>query len=245
MMRAIWVITRREFLAYFATPLAPVFLVIFLGVSAALPFFIGGFFDHGSADLQSFFSFHPWLYLVLVPAIGMRLWAEERKTGTLELLMTLPITMGEVVIGKFLAAWGFITLALVLTAPMWITVNYLGHPDNGVILASYIASWLLAGSMLAVASCFSAATRNQVIAFILSAIALFILLMSGLEMVLALFRSWAPRAVVETIMGLSLLSHFTEMTKGLVDLPGVIFFFSLMALGLFATTIMLDAKKGQ
>ena len=242
-MRAIAAITKREFSSYFATPLAPVFLVIFLGVAAAMPFFIGGFFDHGTADMQSFFSFHPWLYLVLVPAIGMRLWAEERKTGTLELLMTLPLTTGEAVIGKFLAAWAFVTLALALTFPMWITVNYLGNPDNGVILASYIGSWLLAGSMLAVTSCFSALTGNQVIAFILSVIALFLLLMSGLEIVLSFFRAWAPHAILEMVMGLSLLTHFSETTKGVIDLAGIVYFTSLMALGLFITAIVLDGKK--
>ncbi len=244
-MRGIAVIARREFASYFATPLAPVFLVIFLGVSAALPFFIGGFFERNQADLQSFFSFHPWLYLVLVPAIGMRLWAEERKSGTLELLMTLPLTMGEAVVGKFLAAWAFVTLGLLLTVPMWVTVNYLGSPDNGVILASYIGSWLLAGAMLAVASCFSATTRNQVVAFILSVIVLFLLLMSGLEIVLAFFRSWAPHAVLEMVTGLSLLTHFTAITKGVIDLPGLIFFCSLMALGLFATAAVLGARKAQ
>jgi ABC-2 type transport system permease protein len=245
MMRGIAIVAKREFAGYFATPLAVVFLVIFLGVSAALPFFIGGFFDHNDASLQSFFSFHPWIYLVLVPAIGMRLWAEERKSGTVELLMTLPLTMGDLVIGKFLAGWAFITLALALTFPMWITINYLGSPDNGVVLAGYIASWFLAGSMLAVTSCFSACTRNQVIAFILSVIALFILLMSGLEIVLAFFRIWAPHAMLQMVSGLSLLTHYASMTKGVIDLAGAIFFVSLMALGLFATAIVLEGKKAR
>ncbi len=238
-------IARREFASYFATPLAPVFLVIFLGVAAALPFFIGGFFDRDEADLRLFFSFHPWLYLVLVPAIGMRLWAEERKSGTLELLMTLPITPGQAVVGKFIAGWAFLTLALALTLPMWITVNYLGHPDNGVIVASYVGSWLLSGAMLAVASCFSAATRNQVVAFILAVLALFLLLMSGLEIVLAFFRGWAPPILIELVTGLSLLDHFTSITKGVIDAPGIVFFAGLIALGLFATALVLEARKAR
>jgi ABC-2 type transport system permease protein len=245
MMRTIGIVARREFLGYFATPLAPVFLVIFLGVSAALPFYIGGFFDRNIADLEPFFSFHPWLYMVLVPAIGMRLWAEEHRNGTLELLMTLPISPAAAVIGKFVAAWGFLTLALALTFPIWITVNYLGSPDNGVIVASYIGSWLLAGSMLAVASACSAATRNQVIAFILAVVVSFLLLMSGLELVLAFFRGWAPQFVVDLIASLSLLTHFESIMRGVIDAPGLVFFGSLIALGLFATSILVEARKGR
>ena len=244
-MRNIGIIFRREFFAYFSTPLAAVFLVIFLSVAAALPFYIGDYFDRNLADLQPFFSFHPWLYMVLVPAIGMRLWAEERKTGTLELLMTLPITMGQAVIGKFLAAWAFLALALALTFPMWITVNYLGHPDNGVIVSSYIGSCLLSGAMLAIASAFSAVTRNQVVAFILGVVGSFLLLMSGLELVLAFFRAWMPQFMVDLISRLSLLTHFTTMTKGVIDLPSLVFFFSLMALGLFATSTALYARKAR
>ena len=244
-MSGMFVIAGREFRSYFATPLAAVFLVIFLGVAAALPFYIGGFFEHDSADLQSFFSFHPWLYIVLVPAIGMRLWSEERKTGTVEMLMTLPVTVAGAVTGKFLAAWAFLTLALVLTFPMWLTVNYLGRPDNGAILAGYIASWLLSGAMLSIASCFSALTRNQVVAFILSVVVSFLMLMSGHEIVLAAFRGWVPASIAEMIARLSLLTHFSAMTRGVIDLPGLIFFVSLMALGLYATGVILDRRKAR
>ena len=178
--------------AYFATPIAIVFLVIFVALTGAFAFYVGDFFERGQADLSTFFIYHPWLYLLLVPAIGMRLWAEERKTGTIELLMTLPISPWEAILGKFLAAWAFIGLALVLTFPMWITVNMLGQPDNGVILASYLGSFLMAGAYLAIASCISALTKNQVIAFIVAATVCFLLVMSGHELVQNVFRAWAP-----------------------------------------------------
>src|SRR5579885_2886112 len=178
-MRSTWVIFRRELASYFATPLAYVFIVIFLALAGALAFFLGNFFDRGQADLQSFFAFHPWLYLILIPAIAMRLWAEERKTGTIELFLTLPISITEAVLGKFLAAWAFTGIALVLTFPIWITVNVLGNPDNGVIFASYIGSFLMAGGYLAIGSCISAATKSQVIAFVVAAALCFIFTVSG------------------------------------------------------------------
>ncbi|MBU2089874.1 MAG: ABC transporter permease, partial [Alphaproteobacteria bacterium] len=165
----IWAIFKRELASYFATPLAYIFIVIFLVLSATFTFFMGGFFDRGQADLQAFFSFHPWLYLFLTPAVAMRLWAEERKSGTLELLLTLPVSVTATVLGKFLAAWVFTGIALALTFPIWITVNYLGNPDNGVILASYIGSFLMAGAYLALGSALAATTQNQVIAFVLTA----------------------------------------------------------------------------
>src|SRR5690554_2522839 len=165
-MRMVSVVLRRELTASFATPVAYVFIVIFLLLSAAFTFYLGGFYEREIADLEPFFRFHPWLYLFLVPAVGMRLWAEERKSGTVELLLTLPLTAGEAVLGKFLAAWLFVGLALLLTFPVWITVNILGDPDNGVILSGYVGSWLMAGGMLAISSALSAMTRNQVVAFI-------------------------------------------------------------------------------
>jgi len=186
-MRNVWIITKRELGAYFGTPLAYVFVVIFVALTGAFAFFIGNFFERGQADLQPFFSYHPWLYLLLVPAIAMRLWAEERKAGTIELLMTLPISTGEAIVGKFLAAWIFIGIALVLTFPMWITVNVLGNPDNGVILASYIGSFLMAGAFLAIGSCVSALTKNQVIAFIVSVVVCFLFTVSGLPLVIDFF----------------------------------------------------------
>lgn len=242
-MANILAIFRRELAGYFATPVGYVFIVIFVALSAALPFYLGSFFSRGEATLESFFAFHPWLYLLLIPAVAMRLWAEERKSGTLELLMTLPVSTSEAVIGKFLAAWVFIAVALALTFPMWITVNVLGEPDNGVILASYIGSLLMAGAFLAIGSAMSALTRNQVVAFILAAAVCFMLTMSGLDLVLEAVRRLAPAAVVEFVSGLSFLSHFSAITKGLVDVRDLVFFASMIVFWLFATVVALDAKR--
>ncbi len=191
-MRNVLTIFRREFVSYFTTPLAYVFIVIFLVMAGMLTFFVGNFFERGQADLQPFFAFHPWLYLVLIPALSMRLWAEERKSGTIELFLTLPIRMTEAVVGKFLAAWCFAGIALALTFPFWITVNLLGHPDNGVIVASYIGSWLMAGALLAIGACVSAATKNQVIAFVVTAAIAFVFTVAGSPVVLGLLQGWAP-----------------------------------------------------
>jgi gliding motility-associated transport system permease protein len=237
------IIAEREFAAYFASPLATIFLVIFVALTGAFAFFVGGFFERGQADLGAFFMYHPWLYLLLVPAIAMRLWAEERKTGTIELLMTLPISPWEAILGKFLAAWAFVGLALLLTIPMWITVNVLGRPDNGVILASYIGSFLTAGAFLAIGSCISALTKNQVIAFIVAAAICFILVMSGVEMVLNVFRPWAPSFLIAAISSLSFLTHFDDFTKGIFSLPALIFYASVIAFALFANKIILDQRK--
>ena len=182
-MHNIHIIAKREFQAYFATPVAYVFLVIFLAMTGSFAFFLGGFFSRGQADLISFFSYHPWLYLALIPAISMRLWAEERNSGTIELLMTLPISTTEAVIGKFLAAWAFTAIALALTFPMWVTVNVLGNPDNGVIIASYMGSFFMAGAFLAIGACLSAVSKSQVIAFIMAATVCFLFTMSGLDLV--------------------------------------------------------------
>src|SRR5262249_61243268 len=191
-MTRTFAIFRRELAGYFATPLAYVFIVIFLVMAGVFTFFVGNFFERGQADLQSFFTFHPWLYIVLIPALAMRLWAEERKSGKIELLLTLPIRMTEAVLGKFLAAWCFAGIALALTFPFWTTVNLLGVRDNGVIIASYIASWLMAGAMLAVGACVSAMTKNQVIAFVVTAALVFVLTASGSPIVLGSFQNWAP-----------------------------------------------------
>ena len=239
----IWIVGKREFAAYFATPIATVFLAIFVALTGAFAFYFGNFFERGQADLSTFFIYHPWLYLLLVPAIGMRLWAEERKTGTIELLMTLPLSPWDAILGKFLAAWAFIGLALLLTSPMWITVNVLGKPDNGVIVASYLGSFLMAGAYLAIASCISALTKNQVIAFIVAATVCFLLVMSGLELVQNLFRAWAPATLVSAISGLSFLSHFESISRGIVDLPAVVFYLSLIIFALFANKIIIDQRK--
>ncbi|MBI2381618.1 MAG: ABC transporter permease subunit [Gammaproteobacteria bacterium] len=244
-MDAVKQIFRREFASYFATPLALVFIVIFLAVCGAFTFYIGGFFERGQADLQPFFYFHPWLYLFLVPAISMRLWAEERKSGTLELLMTLPVTIAQAVLGKFLAAWAFCGLALALTFPLWLTVNYLGSPDNGVILTAYLGSFLMAGGFLAIGSCLSACTKNQVIAFILSVAVCFLFIVSGFPLVLDAFQSWAPQALVDGIASLSFLSHFDAISKGVIALRDVLYFVTVIAVWLVATAIVIDMKKAQ
>ena len=242
-MRELVAIFKREFAAYFATPLAYVFIVIFLFAMGAFTFYIGHFFDNDTADLQVFFGFHPWLYLFLVPAISMRLWAEERRSGTMELLLTLPVPLAATVTGKFLAAWAFTGVALLLTFPIWITVNYLGHPDNGVILASYIGSFLMAGAYLAIGACVSASTKNQVIAFVISVVVCFLFTISGAPLVLDFFRAWAPLALVNAISSFSFLTHFTAISAGVIDLRDLIFFVSLIALFLAANVVIVDLKK--
>ena len=242
-MRNVMAIFRREFAGYFATPVAYVFLVVFLALAGALAFYIGNFFERGQDDLEPFFTFHPWLYMFLIPAISMRLWAEERKTGTIELLLTLPISIPEAVLGKFLAAWAFTGVALVLTLPMWITANVLGHPDNGVILAGYIGSLVLAGAFLAIGSCMSALTRNQVIAFVLAAVMCFLFMLSGTALVLNAASGWLPQVLVDAVASFSFLSHFSSITKGVIDLRDAIFMFSLMALFLYINVLLVDLKK--
>ncbi len=244
-MNAINTVMRRELGAYFATPVAYVFIVIFLVMTGVFTFYLGGFYERGIADLDPFFRFHPWLYLFLVPAISMRLWAEERKSGTIELLLTLPVTLPQAVLGKFLAAWLFLGLALALTFPMWLTVNYLGDPDNGAILAAYIGSWLMAGGMLAIGSCMSAVTRNQVVAFILSVVACFVFLLSGLPMVTDLFSGWAPQVLLDGIARLSFLAHFADISKGVIDFRDLFYFALVSLFWLFANVIVLELKKGE
>ena len=239
----IGVLLWRELTSYFATPIAYVFIVIFLFLSGIFTFHLGNFFAREQADLLPFFSFHPWLYLFLIPALSMRLWAEERKSGTIELLLTLPITVTEAVLGKFLAAWMFTAITLLLTFPMWITVNYLGNPDNAVILAGYIGSLLMAGAFLAIGACMSALTKNQVVAFIFTAVVCLAFILSGFPLVLDFFSGWAPQIIVETISSFSFLTHFNAITKGVIDIRDFIYFFSLIMFWLFATTILIEMKK--
>jgi len=242
-MSRTFTIFNRELASYFTTPLAYVFIVIFLVLAGVLTFFVGDFFERGQADLQAFFTFHPWLYLVLVPALAMRLWAEERKTGTIELFLTLPIRIGEAVLGKFLAAWFFAGIALALTFPFWLTVNFLGQPDNGVILAGYAASWLMAGAILAMGAAVSALTKNQVIAFIVTAALVFLLTVAGTSTVLGLLRGWAPESVINAIAAASIFGHFAAITRGVVDLRDLVYFLSLMVAFLAANAILVDLKK--
>ena len=241
-MRNVCSVFRREFASYFATPLAFVFILIFLVLAGAFAFFLGGFYERGQADLAPFFNYHPWLYLFLIPALSMRLWAEERKSGTIELLMTLPVTLWEAVLGKFLAAWCFAGLALALTFPIWITVNYLGSPDNGAIFAAYAGSFLMAGGFLAIGACISAATRNQVIAFIFTVVICFGFLMSGFPLVLGVFEGW-PQPIVDAVASLSFLTHFSSIAKGVIDLRDLLYFGILIATWLAANAIVLEMKK--
>jgi ABC-2 type transport system permease protein len=244
-MNKVIVIFRRELASYFATPLAYVFIIIFLLLTAIFTFQIGGFLERGQADLQAFFRWHPWIYLVLIPAISMRLWAEERNSGSIELLMTLPIELWQAVAGKFLAAWAFAGIALALTFPIWVTVNYLGSPDNGVIVAAYFGSWLMAGGFLAIGMCLSAATRNQVIAFITAALVGFLFLLAGFPLVLDLVRGVLPEQIVEGIASLSFLTHFEAISKGVIDLRDVVYFVALASFWLMATALVLDLKKAE
>jgi len=242
-MQNILTIYRRELSSYFATPVAYVFIVIFLMLSGIFTFYLGGLFERGQADLQPFFSYLPWLYLFLVPAISMGMWAEERKSGSIELLMTLPVSVTQAVAGKFLAAWLFIGIALFLTFPLWITINYLGDPDNAVVFSGYIGAFLMAGAYLAIGSCVSAITRNQVIAFVISIVVCFGFILSGFPMVLDFFTGWAPQVLINAISSMSFLTHFNSITKGVVDLRDIIYFVSFIGCWLFANIILVEMKK--
>ena len=243
-MSGVAAVFKRELASYFATPIAYVFIVIFLMLAGVFTFFYGGFYEAGQADLSnSFFYWHPWLYLFLVPALSMRLWAEERKSGSIELLMTLPLEAWAAVAGKFLAAWAFTGISLALTFPTWITVNYLGDPDNGAIVAAYLGSLLMAGGFLAIGACISAATKNQVIAFILSVVSCFVLLAPGLGVVQQVLGGIAPQWLVDGIVSLGFQEHFEYISKGVIDLRDLVYFALLIGAALFANTIVLELKK--
>ncbi|HEY3518940.1 MAG TPA: ABC transporter permease [Gammaproteobacteria bacterium] len=245
-MSGVAAVFKRELASYFATPIAYVFIVIFLVIAGAFTFFFGGFYEANQADLSadgSFFYWHPWLYLFLVPALSMRLWSEERKSGSIELLMSLPLEPWQAVTGKFLAAWAFTGIALALTFPIWLTVAYLGDPDNGVIVAAYIGSLLMAGGFLAIGACISAATKNQVIAFILSVVVCFLLMVPGIGLVQSVLLGVAPQWLVDGLASLSFQTHFSYIMKGVIDLRDLIYFGLLIGICLYANTIVLDLKK--
>lgn len=241
--RPLWTIFVRELGAYFSTPLAYVFIVIFLMASSTLTFYVGGLFARGQADLLSLFSFLPWLFLVLVPAITMRLWAEERRTGTLELLFTLPVTPAQAVVAKFLAAWAFLGIALVLTTPLWMTISWLGEPDHGAIFAGYLGALLMGGAYLAIGSAVSALTGNQVIAFVLAVAAGFIVTAIGSPVAAALVSDAAPPALVSAVAGFSLLERFGAVQRGVVDLSDLFYYFSTIALFLYLTVGILEWRR--
>ncbi len=242
-MRSIAAVARRELGAYFGTPIAYVFLVVFVILSGIITFYVGNLLGRGVADLLPFFTYLPWLYLVFVPAVGMRLWAEERKSGSIELLMTLPITVSEAVIGKWLAGWLFIGVSLLATFPLWVTVNILGSPDNGVIVLSYVAAFVVAGVMLAVASCASALTENQVIAFVLAVAASFLFVTSGTPLVLDAVRTVGGDALADAISSLSVLSHIDEPMRGVIDAADAVYALAMITFWLYATGLMIELKK--
>jgi ABC-2 type transport system permease protein len=238
-------IAKRELAGYFASPVAYVFIVIFLLLTGFFTFMLGGFFERNDASLTAFFVWHPWLYLFLVPAVGMRLWSEERRQGTMELLLTMPITAWQAIVGKFLASWLFLAIALVLTFPMVIMVNYLGHPDNGVILTSYFGSFLLAGAYLAVTSMTSAMTRNQVVSFIISVVICFLLILAGFPPVTNFFShvlNFSP-SFVEIIASFSVMTHFDALQRGVLDSRDLIFFLSVIVFSLFTTGVIIRGHR--
>ena len=239
----IWTICKRELVAYFTSPVAYVFLVIFLLLAGFFTFTAGSFFERGEASLAAFFSWHPWLYLVLVPAVGMRIWAEERRSGTIELLLTMPVATWQAIAAKFLASWIFLAVALALTFPLVITVNLLGEPDNGIIAAGYVGSFLLAGAYLAVSCMTSAMTRNQVVAFILSVVVCLFLLLAGFNPVTDLLARWASPALIDTVAAFSVVTHFDAFQRGVIDLRDLVFFLSVIGFALFATGVVIRGHR--
>ena len=242
-MRAIWTIIKRELGSYFSSPVAYVFLVIFLLLTGFFTFTAGNFFERGEASLAAFFGWHPWVYLVLVPAAGMRLWAEERRSGTLELLLTMPVAPWQAIVAKFLASWAFLAVALALTFPAVITVNVLGDPDNGMIVAGYLGSFLLAGAYLAISCMTSAMTRNQVVAFILSVVLCLFLILAGFNPVTDLLVRWASPAVVDTVAAFSVITHFDGFQRGVIDTRNLFFFLSVIGFALFATGVIIRGHR--
>ncbi len=242
-LRNVWTIAKRELVGYFASPVAYVFIVIFLLLNGFFTFMLGAYFQRGEANLNAFLMWHPWLYLFLVPAAGMRLWSEERRVGTLELLLTMPISAWQAIIGKFLACWLFLGLALLLTFPVVLTTLYLGNPDLGAIVTGYLGSFLLAGAYLAVTVMTSAMTRNQVISFILSVVICFFLILAGWEPVTDLLVRWAPEWLVSTVASFSVMPHFAQFQRGVVDLRNLLFFGSVIAFCLFATSVVLRSLR--
>jgi len=239
-MSLITPVFKREFLGYFRSPVAYVFLIVFLMASVGLAFFVGQFFRANQASLESYFVFHPWLFLFLIPAAGMRLWSEEKRTGTVELLFTLPLTTLEAVLGKFLAAWAFLAIAILLSFPMAITAGYLGDPDWGVIASGYLGSILMAGSYLGVCSLTSALTKNQVISFVLSVIACLVLVFLGWSIFNNVLSAVLPVWAVDLVANFSFVTHFDAFTKGIIDPKDVVFFLSLTGFTLFLNVVALE-----
>lgn len=241
--RPIMTIAKRELSGYFSSPVAFVFIVIFLLLSGFFTFMVAEFFARGEATLEPFFTWHPWLYLFLVPAVGMRMWSEERRLGTIELLLTMPVTPWQAIVGKFLASWLVVGLALVLTFPVWITVNYLGNPDNGVIFAGYIGSLLMAGAYLAISAMTSAMTRNQVVSFIIAVVLSLFLILAGWPPVTNMLVQWANPLIVDGIAAFSVMTHFISIQKGVIDTRDVLYFLSVIVFALFTTGVIIRAHR--
>ncbi|WP_330210894.1 ABC transporter permease subunit [Pseudomonas sp. AM4(2022)] len=242
-MRMLPPIIQREFCSYFATPTAYLLMMTFLVLCGVCTFYPGGFFERNQADLAPFFAYHPWIYLLLMPALAMRQWAEERKSGTIEILMTLPLTRFEVVVGKYLAAWLIAALMLLLTVPIVLTVNYLGEPDNGAILCGYLGSWLLAGVYLAISGCMSALSRSQVVAYLMAAMVGLLFIASGSAPVLDLLKQWAPMAWLDVSASMSFLARFGSISQGVIAPRDLIYFFGQIVAWLAATALVVDLKK--
>jgi len=242
-MKPVITIAKRELTGYFASPVAFVFIVIFLMLSGFFTFMVAGFFERGQASLEAFFAWHPWLYLFLVPAVGMRMWSEERRLGTLELLLTMPVTPWQAILGKFLAAWAVVALALGLTFPMWMTVNYLRNPDNGVIFAGYVGSLLMGGAYLSITAMTSAMTRNQVVAFIVSVVLSLFLILAGYPPVTNMLVHWASPTLVDAIASFSVMTHFESIQKGVLDSRDILYFLSVIVFSLFTTGVIVRTHR--
>jgi len=241
-MQSAWIIIKKELRSYVFSPLAFIFLTIFLAFQMGFTFILGRFYESNQASLDIFFSFQPWLYLFLIPAIGMRLWAEEKSAGTIETLATLPLGMPSIIAGKFLASWLFVLAALVLTFPIVITVFYLGSPDPGPMLSGYAMSWLMAGAFLAVACFTSALTRNQVISFVLSVIICFVFLLVGFG-VFHDYLEFLPVGLLDFLSGLGFIPHFQKAVRGVIDLRDVVYFASVIVFFLILNAAVLEKKN--
>ena len=241
--RNIKAIQKRELYGYFASPVAYVFIVIFLLLTGFFTFNISNFFEAGQADLNNFFQWHPWIYMFLVPSIAMRLWAEERRLGTIELILTFPVTIAEVILGKFLAAWIFIGIALLLTFPMVLTVCYLGNPDLGAIFCAYLGSFLMAGAFLSLGSMTSSLTRSQVISFVIAVVGCLFFILAGYPPVTAILSGWAPAWLVNMVSDLSFLSHFLSISRGVLDLRDLVYYLSVISFMLFVNAVVLQSRK--
>ena len=242
-MKSIWCVMKRELASYFESPIAYVFIIIFLALLGFFTFMVDDFFAYGQADLRPFFRWHPWLFLVLVPAIGMRLWAEERRSGSMELLLTLPISAWQAIVGKFLAAWAFIGLALALTFPTILTVAGLGDPDGGVVFTGYVGSFAIAGVYLAVSTLTSAMTRSQVVSFIVSVVICLLLVLAGWPMVTNLFATWAPEWLVNGVAACSVLTHYEALQRGVIDSRDLVYTATVILFCLFTTGVILRNRR--